>query len=91
MILIANGRSLSPRPPTTRVAHHDNNQTVPQATDETGRPARAVRCRYLTRFSDPCASEAVDPAGEILLCRRHLGLAMQLLRHHGLEIRGVAA
>lgn len=41
---------------------------------------RTVRCRYLNRTNDPCTGEAVDPHGEVLLCTRHLALAMELVR-----------
>lgn len=41
---------------------------------------RLVRCRYLRRCGQQCTAEAAEPAGEILLCTRHLGEALALVR-----------
>lgn len=41
---------------------------------------RRITCRYLNRHGDQCTGEAVDAQGEILLCVRHLGLALELVR-----------
>jgi hypothetical protein len=41
---------------------------------------RTVRCRYLNRTGDPCTGEAVDAHGEVLLCTKHLALAIELVR-----------
>lgn len=43
-------------------------------------PSRLNRCRYLDRYDNRCTGEVVDPNGEALLCLRHLGLALELLR-----------
>lgn len=44
-------------------------------------PARRVTCRYLDHHSNRCTGEAVDPAGEILLCVAHLARALELVRN----------
>lgn len=41
-----------------------------------------VRCRYLRRNEQQCTAEVVDELGEILLCTKHLGRAMELLNRH---------
>lgn len=41
--------------------------------------SRAVRCRVLDKHSNPCTGEVVDPDGELLICPRHLAMAMRLL------------
>lgn len=51
--------------------------TVTLAGSQAGE--RRTRCRYLVEHNDPCSGEAVDPVGEILLCARHLGLALELV------------
>lgn len=49
-----------------------------------------VTCRYINLISDSpsglCSFEAVDPQGEILLCRKHLARTLELLRRSGFEI-----
>lgn len=45
-----------------------------------------TRCRYLGRRDEPCTAEAVDPLGEILLCERHLGRAVELLNRYGVAL-----
>lgn len=40
---------------------------------------RKTTCRYLRRNAELCTAEAVDPDGEILLCVKHLGRAMELV------------
>lgn len=39
-----------------------------------------MRCRYLRRNDEQCTAEAVDPVGEVLLCTKHLGRAMEMLK-----------
>lgn len=42
---------------------------------------RRVTCRYLRRgAAGQCTAEAADPEAEVLLCTRHLSLAMELLK-----------
>lgn len=41
--------------------------------------ARVVRCRVLGKQSNPCTGEAIDPDGELLICPRHLAMAMRML------------
>lgn len=55
----------------TTILHPD--QTVPLT-------GRAVRCRYLADRLNRCTSEAVDDSGEIILCYRHLGRALELIQ-----------
>ncbi len=43
-----------------------------------------IRCRYLRRNEQQCTAEAADQVGEILLCTKHLGRAMELLKRYGL-------
>ena len=61
-----------------------------QAMDQGYRPSalaydmmtgRKIRCRMTTRLSNRCQAEAVDPLGEILICQRHLALALELAGH----------
>jgi hypothetical protein len=44
-----------------------------------------ARCRMISR-REQCTGEAVDPLGEILICRRHLALAIELLAAHGYTV-----
>lgn len=41
---------------------------------------RRVSCRYTRRDGNLCTGEAVDPDGEVLLCVKHLGRAMEMIR-----------
>lgn len=41
---------------------------------------RRITCRVANRLGDLCTGEAVDPDGEILLCLKHLGRALELFR-----------
>jgi hypothetical protein len=50
-----------------------------------------VRCRYLGRRGVQCTAEVVDPNGEILLCTKHLGRAMELLNRAGAALAGALA
>lgn len=46
------------------------------------REDRITLCRYLRRGAQgQCTAEAVDPGGEILLCPKHLGRVVELLRN----------
>jgi len=45
-----------------------------------------ARCRYLDRFGGQCTGQPADPNGEILLCLRHLGRAIDLLGDHGYTV-----
>lgn len=60
------------------------------ASSETTTPGRATRCQVLTtgrRGVNRCESEAIDPAGEILLCLKHAARAIELLgRQPGITI-----
>ena len=58
-----------------------------QAMDQGYRPSalaydmmtgRKIRCRMTTRLADRCQDEAVDPAGEALICAKHLALVLEL-------------
>jgi len=41
----------------------------------------------MNRWNNRCTGEAVDPDGEILICQRHLALAVEMLGHmKGVEI-----
>jgi hypothetical protein len=46
------------------------------------------RCRYLTRYGNQCTGEPVDDSeqAEVLLCTRHLGNAIELLKARGFTI-----
>jgi hypothetical protein len=44
---------------------------------------KLVRCRYLGRRGIQCTAEVVDPNGEIALCTKHLGRALELLKRYG--------
>lgn len=44
--------------------------------------SRGPQCRYSGKYQR-CGAEAVDPAGEILLCHTHLALALELLQRRG--------
>jgi hypothetical protein len=52
---------------------------------------KAMKCRYLNRYAVQCTGEAVDPDGEVLLCTRHLGNALELLKVRGFTITAPAA
>lgn len=41
---------------------------------------RILRCRMLNATNDRCTAEAVDPNGEVLICVRHAGLVLELVR-----------
>jgi hypothetical protein len=43
------------------------------------RRPRLVCCRYLEQLGNRCTAEVCDPEGEILLCERHMALALALL------------
>lgn len=45
-----------------------------------------IRCRYLGRRDMQCTAEVVDEQGEILLCTKHLGRAVELLNRHGVAL-----
>lgn len=49
---------------------------------------RLTRCRYRRRNDDMCTAEAVDPDAEILLCQKHLGRAVALVRHAAVQRLG---
>jgi len=49
-------------------------------------PDPKAQCRFYSRYANRCTGEAVDPAGEILICQRHLGYAMELLQAQGFTI-----
>ncbi|PSL02875.1 hypothetical protein CLV30_109183 [Haloactinopolyspora alba] len=38
------------------------------------------QCRYLRRNGEQCTEEALDPEGEIVLCMKHCGRAMVMVR-----------
>jgi hypothetical protein len=40
---------------------------------------RIVRCRMTNKTNDRCTAEAADPNGELLICERHLALALELI------------
>ncbi|WP_157437240.1 hypothetical protein [Actinoplanes subtropicus] len=46
------------------------------------------QCRYVTRHGNQCTGEPVDTSAqaEILLCTRHLGNALELLKARGFVI-----
>lgn len=46
------------------------------------------QCRYVSRHGNRCTGEPVDTSeqAEVLLCQRHLGAAMQLLKARGFVI-----
>ncbi|MEU4675746.1 hypothetical protein [Micromonospora sp. NPDC023737] len=46
---------------------------------------RLTRCRYRRRNDDMCTGEAVDPDGDVLLCQKHLGRAVALVRHAAVQ------
>jgi hypothetical protein len=55
------------------------------------RDERITTCRYLRRAAQgQCTAEAVDPEGELLLCSKHLGEALELLRNAGLNLTGAS-
>lgn len=43
---------------------------------------RLTRCRMTDRFHNPCTGEAIDPEAAVLICARHAGLVMALIREH---------
>ena len=43
-------------------------------------PPRLVRCRYLRLNDTQCTAEAADPAGDVLLCTKHLARALRLIK-----------
>lgn len=46
-----------------------------------------VTCRYIDDVPGGlCSFEAVDPQGEIKLCRKHLARTLELLRASGFQI-----
>lgn len=46
------------------------------------------QCRYLSRHGNQCTGEPVDTGdqAELLLCTRHLGNALELLKARGFTI-----
>jgi hypothetical protein len=50
-------------------------------------PGRRTTCRYLRRSGDQCTAEVVDEQGEIMLCAKHLGRAMELVSAASARIR----
>lgn len=46
------------------------------------------QCRYLRRNDERCTAEVADENGEILLCRKHVARALQLI-NRALKERGV--
>jgi hypothetical protein len=40
---------------------------------------RITRCRYLRSNDEQCTGEVADEHGEILLCLKHLGRALELV------------
>jgi hypothetical protein len=51
---------------------------------------KAMKCRYLNRHAVQCTGEPVDLEGEVLLCTRHLGQALELLKARGFTITAPA-
>ena len=47
------------------------------------------QCRYLRRSGERCTAEAAaaDHYAEVLLCVKHLGRAMELVRRHRKEAK----
>lgn len=43
-------------------------------------PERIVTCRYLKAFDTQCTAEAIDPAGEVLICVRHAAKVMRTVQ-----------
>lgn len=41
-----------------------------------------IRCRYLDRNEVRCTAEALDPAGELVICQHHAGLLLEMINHH---------
>lgn len=41
---------------------------------------RIVTCRYLKAFDTQCTAEAIDPAGEVLICVRHTAMVMRTVQ-----------
>lgn len=49
-----------------------------------------VRCRYLRRNGEQCTGEAIDPGAEILLCAKHAGRVMRLVKERAQKVRRAA-
>lgn len=49
--------------------------------------ARRATCRYLRHNGNQCTGETVDPNGEIQLCLKHLGRALELVRASQARLR----
>lgn len=41
---------------------------------------RRTTCRYLDRNANQCTAEAIDPEGEILICAKHAGRVLEMIR-----------
>jgi hypothetical protein len=41
---------------------------------------RITTCRYLRRNGELCTAEALDPEGNILICMKHAGRVMEMVR-----------
>ncbi|WP_157987625.1 hypothetical protein [Jiangella endophytica] len=42
--------------------------------------AAFIQCRYMRLNGEQCTGEALDPDGEILLCMKHAGRVMVMVR-----------
>ncbi|MCW2920005.1 MAG: hypothetical protein JWN52_8073 [Actinomycetia bacterium] len=68
---------------TARPPKAERSSLTPKPT-----AAKLERCRYLGRGDNQCTGEVLDPAAEILLCRKHLARALQLIRR-GMQSTGI--
>jgi hypothetical protein len=69
--------------PRRLCAHADQDGRGAHWLQPGERCARMTRCRYLRRNDQQCTAEAVDETGEVLLCTKHLGRALELLKRYG--------
>lgn len=54
-------------------------QNARKAGLEARHRSRAVGCRYVDPNNGICGNEAVDQTASLLLCQRHLALALEML------------
>lgn len=42
--------------------------------------AQHVQCRYLRRSGEQCTGEVLDPEAEVLVCAKHAGRVMEMVK-----------
>lgn len=50
-----------------------------------------IQCRYLRRNDAQCTAEAADESADLLMCTKHLGRAIELLKAKGFTVTAPSA